>query len=84
MDQAGRAVIKANEAQAKAQRAQSASILKTTEFLKITAPFSGGTPLDSPELRDSLLGSRVGGGPGPLKVVAAEVPGDVDRFADEV
>ena len=39
--QAGRAVIKANEAQAKAQRAQSASILKITEFLKITAPFSG-------------------------------------------
>ena len=38
---AARAVIRANEASAKAQRAQSGSILKITEFLQITAPFSG-------------------------------------------
>lgn len=38
---AAKAVIRANEASAKAQRAQSASILKITEFLQITAPFGG-------------------------------------------
>ena len=32
----------------------------------------------------NLLPAAEAGGPGPLKIVAAEMPGDVNNFADKI